>query len=134
MIRPWRHDGKSEFEALKKAYLAEDIFAMQALMDENELMSEYGYILLGKRNKAWLEVLPEIFQKQTSLVAVGARHLPGKDGLLNLLTEAGYTGEPVFLTVSFKFLCVTARKLGRVRRSSQPALRPVLAMPKQRMP
>ena len=29
------------------------------------------------------------------VVAVGAGHLPGKRGVLNLLKEAGYTVEPV---------------------------------------
>ncbi len=88
-------DGKAEFEALKRAYLAEDMVAMHALMNDNDMMKEYGHILLGKRNQVWMEVLPDLFQKQASLVAVGAGHLPGEDGLLELLRDAGYTVEPV---------------------------------------
>ncbi|MBP9970851.1 MAG: TraB/GumN family protein, partial [Paludibacteraceae bacterium] len=32
---------------------------------------------------------------KSTFIAVGALHLPGKDGLINLLREAGYTVEQV---------------------------------------
>jgi uncharacterized protein YbaP (TraB family) len=44
-----------------------------------------------------MQKLPEIMKEKSSFIAVGALHLAGEEGLLNLLKEAGYTVEPVGL-------------------------------------
>ena len=49
------------------------------------------------RNNVWVKKLPEIMKEKSSFIAVGALHLAGKDGLLNLLEKAGYNIEPVGL-------------------------------------
>ena len=49
------------------------------------------------RNNAWMEKLPEIMKEKSSFIAVGALHLVGEAGLLNLLEAAGYKVEPVGL-------------------------------------
>ena len=47
------------------------------------------------RNIAWMKKLPGIMKNRSSFIAVGALHLAGEDGLLNLLEKAGYRVEPV---------------------------------------
>lgn len=47
------------------------------------------------RNNKWLQKLPQIMKDKSSLVAVGALHLAGEDGLLYQLAKMGYTIEPV---------------------------------------
>ena len=47
------------------------------------------------RNSAWMEKLPVIMKEKSTFIAVGALHLAGEIGLLNLLEKAGYTVEPV---------------------------------------
>ena len=47
------------------------------------------------RNAAWMKELPEIMKEKPAFIAVGALHLAGEDGLLNLLEKAGYRVEPV---------------------------------------
>lgn len=96
MLNTLSDEGKEEFEVLKRAYLTEDVAAMDAAMADSDMMKAYGPVLLSKRNQAWMEVLPDLFQKQSNLVAVGAGHLTGEDGLLELLKDAGYKVEPVF--------------------------------------
>lgn len=96
MLNTLSDEGKAEFEVLKRAYLTEDVAAMDAAMADSDMMKAYGPVLLSKRNQAWMEVLPDLFQKQSNLVAVGAGHLTGEDGLLELLKDAGYKVEPVF--------------------------------------
>ena len=49
------------------------------------------------RNSAWIKKLPEIMKEKSSFIAVGALHLPGEEGLLNLLEKSGYKVEPVGL-------------------------------------
>jgi len=48
-----------------------------------------------QRNDKWLKILPEIMKKKTSLIAVGALHISGEDGLLYQLHKMGYTVEAV---------------------------------------
>jgi uncharacterized protein YbaP (TraB family) len=47
------------------------------------------------RNHKWMKKLPEIMQEKSSFIAVGALHLAGEDGLLNLLEKSGYNVEQV---------------------------------------
>ncbi|MFW8635202.1 TraB/GumN family protein [Cribrihabitans pelagius] len=46
--------------------------------------------LTGRRNRAWLPVI-EATRGKRIVVAAGALHLPGENGLLNLLAQAGYS-------------------------------------------
>ena len=39
----------------------------------------------------------ELMKAQPTFIAVGVRHLPGKDGLIALLLEKGYQVEPIGL-------------------------------------
>lgn len=48
-------------------------------------------VLLVDRNRAWTEVLLALPPEDRALVAVGAAHLSGPDGLLDLLDRAGFT-------------------------------------------
>jgi uncharacterized protein len=51
-------------------------------------------ILIRDRNLKWMKTLNEVMQSGvTSMVIVGAGHLPGNDGLIALLQQSGYTVE-----------------------------------------
>jgi uncharacterized protein YbaP (TraB family) len=54
-------------------------------------------VLNKDRNIAWMKKLPEIMKEKSSFIAVGALHLAGEDGLLNLLEKSGYDVEAVGL-------------------------------------
>lgn len=51
--------------------------------------------ILKKRNDEWLKKLPGIMKDKSSLIAVGALHLVGEEGLLYQLSQMGYTIEAV---------------------------------------
>ena len=51
--------------------------------------------LIYDRNKTWVQKLAAIMKAAPTFVAVGALHLPGDKGLLNLLKKQGYTVEAV---------------------------------------
>ena len=53
--------------------------------------------LYKDRNNAWMKKLPEMMKGKSSFIAVGALHLAGEYGLLNLLEKSGYKVEPVKL-------------------------------------
>lgn len=47
--------------------------------------------LLFNRNRKWVPVMEQAMQKEKIFFAVGAGHLGGPQGLINLLREKGYT-------------------------------------------
>lgn len=53
--------------------------------------------LIYSRNVAWVERLPTLMKQSACFVAVGALHLPGKQGVLQLLRKKGYKVKAVAL-------------------------------------
>lgn len=82
LIKTWfTHDLNKMFEISQKAL---DTFG-----SEQEL--------LKNRNDNWMKKLPSIIQNQSTFIAVGALHLAGPDGIVNLLEQKGYTLTPIKL-------------------------------------
>ncbi len=82
---------------LAKLYMAQDINGMFKLMQEPGLglTEAKAKKLLYSRNHNWAKQLPEIMKSAPTFVAVGAGHLPGDEGVLNLLKKLGYKVTPV---------------------------------------
>lgn len=85
---------------LKKIYRKQDLSAIVEYFQKNtELPPKniklfYDNFLIG-RNKKWMKKLPSIMKEGATLIAVGAGHLIGKEGLIALLRKAGYEVKPV---------------------------------------
>ena len=94
-----RKDGKfgESSKQLYEAYRAQDLSAIERIVFDPEMgmddaeMDRMSY----ERNRKWMDKITMTLPVQRVLVAVGAAHLVGKDGLINLLRERGYTVEPV---------------------------------------
>lgn len=82
---------------LVEAYMAQDLDQIYAVMLESSSQEEESALdaLLYSRNRNWAKKLQEIMPERACLVCVGAGHLPGEQGLLQLLRNAGYTVEPM---------------------------------------
>ena len=52
------------------------------------------YLRVG-RNKNWIPVIEKNVHQSSCLIAVGALHLPGENGLINMLRKEGYTLTPI---------------------------------------
>jgi uncharacterized protein YbaP (TraB family) len=52
--------------------------------------------LLDDRNMNWIVQMKNIMPETPTLFVVGAGHLPGKNGVLKLLENEGYTVEPIY--------------------------------------
>jgi uncharacterized protein YbaP (TraB family) len=77
-------------------YLAQDLDQIEQLtLDEEGGVSSYLELFLYGRNANWIPAMEAAMKKQPALFAVGAAHLPGDKGVLNLLKKAGYTVVPV---------------------------------------
>lgn len=84
--------------ALVEAYMAQDLNRIEAVFTDPELGGENAEemeALIYDRNRNWAEKLHKMMPERAALVCVGAGHLPGDQGLLQLLRNRGYTVEPM---------------------------------------
>ncbi|MBR5551992.1 MAG: TraB/GumN family protein [Muribaculaceae bacterium] len=82
---------------LYNAYMIQDIEKVRQLMIDPDLglEPEDEAKMLTNRNVNWVNQLKTILPQKSVFVCVGAGHLPGENGVLNLLRQAGYTITPV---------------------------------------
>lgn len=86
------NEDDASFEKMIELYTNEDIQGMQSLMGSSEDgIGAYEDILLLKRNRNWIPVMETIMAENTAFFAVGAGHLGGEEGVIELLRKAGYT-------------------------------------------
>jgi uncharacterized protein len=83
---------KRELDELVEAYRAGDVDAITRITtDPASGMSAVALNrLLYARNRAWVPRIEELVGAGGAFIAVGAGHLPGPGGLLELLTTRGY--------------------------------------------
>ena len=87
---------KNEFEQMLDLYKKQELDSMRNMITKSEFGSEkYEDLLLNDRNKNWVKQLKEIMKNESVFVAVGAGHLVGDFGLINLLRKEGYKVEPL---------------------------------------
>lgn len=84
--------------ALADAYMAQDLNKLLSVMTDATMggdSEEAMEALIYSRNRNWVEKLKVMMPERACLVCVGAGHLPGGQGLLQLLRDAGFTVEPM---------------------------------------
>lgn len=80
------------FNELVGIYKKENLNQLFSLSTDKKYMDkEEQNFMLDSRNKKWITKMPEMMQQHSVFFAVGAAHLPGDNGLINLLRQAGYT-------------------------------------------
>jgi uncharacterized protein YbaP (TraB family) len=86
-------------EDLQNLYLSQDIEAIYQFMqsDTTSSLMNYEDNLLTNRNKNWIPLIKKHIKKKKCFIAVGAAHLGGENGVINLLREEGYEVTPVKL-------------------------------------
>ena len=87
--------GDSSDAQLVEVYRKQDLNKMQELTAESEGMSDFLDLLLYSRNATWARKMPAIMRDAPALFAVGAGHLGGEKGVINLLRKAGFMVRPV---------------------------------------
>ncbi len=89
---------KKDLEAVISMYLKGDLQQIEAHYDD--FSEEYVYELLTRRNLKMAHRYDSLVKLNSVFAAIGAAHLPGKSGLINLLRQKGYLVEPVQTTRS----------------------------------
>lgn len=87
-------DSKGLLQQLTNAYKSQNLDTLWKVFQEQ--MTGYEYDAIVKvRNLNWEKQMKELLPKQSTLFVVGAGHLPGEFGMINLLREAGFKVKPV---------------------------------------
>ena len=80
-----------EMKVMVDLYKSQDIEGMIKMMSEGENdLGAHEDILLTKRNQNWISTITNESRSQPTFYAVGAGHLAGKNGVINLLRTAGF--------------------------------------------
>ncbi|MCK0114719.1 TraB/GumN family protein [Gelidibacter sp. F63206] len=84
------------FNTMAQLYISEDIDALYGYMDDYmngdlEMMARF----LDERNNNWIPEISKFSKEFSTFYGVGAAHLAGVQGVINLLRKAGYTVTPV---------------------------------------
>lgn len=86
--------GDDQMKELVDLYIAQDIAGLYKIMQGDENISEYEDVLLFKRNANWIPIMSQNMASNRSFFAVGAGHLGGAKGVINLLRQEGYSVKP----------------------------------------
>lgn len=92
MVR--RSNSKELLQELTAAYKTQNLDILWKIFQDQMTQLEYD-ALVKNRNLNWLEEMKRLLPAQSALYVVGAGHLPGDSGMINLLRDAGYKVKPV---------------------------------------
>lgn len=94
---------KAEYWNMVVSYKNQDLESLFYVVRETSLgMRSYEKLLLQDRNRRWVPTIEVMARNKPTFFAVGAAHLPGEEGLINLLQRRGYLVEPVLEYVDMK--------------------------------
>ncbi len=85
----------TEMKILTDAYRNQELNKMLELTMNEKSIEGFTDVLLYDRNENWAQKLKGLMSENALVIAVGAGHLPGERGVINLLRKAGYKVEPV---------------------------------------
>jgi uncharacterized protein len=81
---------------LAEVYKQQDLTKIDELTRSGDAsLGNYLDLLLYDRNRKWARELDSLMPRGSLLIAVGAGHLPGEKGLIQLLIDMGYTVSPI---------------------------------------
>ncbi|WP_138995030.1 TraB/GumN family protein [Larkinella sp. C7] len=81
-------------KSVTELYLKQDLQGMWKMNEKSGNTFGNMTYLLDERNHNWMKRLPGLMASRPTFVAVGALHLPGPQGLIELLKKEGYQVEP----------------------------------------
>ena len=95
----------SDLDPMICDYLNTKLNELLRLMQEDETMANLKKEFLDERNIKMAAKIDSLFKNNTLTIAVGAGHLPGEKGLINLLKKKGYKLTPIVLEVPADMKC-----------------------------
>lgn len=85
-----------ETQQLITLYLKQNVDSLALLISDSDMGADsFQDQFLTNRNVDWVPKIKSYIKKNRCFIAVGAGHLGGEKGIIQLLREEGYTVEPV---------------------------------------
>ncbi len=84
---------KHAYEKMIELYVAQDLDALWRFSEADLKKMAAEKALLQIRNERWMTKLTDVLREGNAFIAVGALHLAGPDGLINMLKKTGYLVE-----------------------------------------
>lgn len=85
------------FTHLQENYLEQNVGKIHDLLLTENTDPIFNVRFIDERNVSWVKKMIPMISSQSILFAVGAGHLGGKNGVLNLLRKEGFTLTPISL-------------------------------------
>ncbi len=82
---------KKELQRMATIYASQNLDSIYAFIQTPEMEGEFGDAMIKNRNIVMAHRLEKLMRTETVFCAIGAAHLPGENGVLNLLRKKGYT-------------------------------------------
>ncbi|KAF2516818.1 TraB/GumN family protein [Flavobacterium salilacus subsp. salilacus] len=88
---------REKYKRMIALYNSKDLNAIMEFMkeEENKMYDDHSDVMLDNRNKNWIAKIEEAAKTTPTFFGVGAAHLPGENGVINLLRKQGYKVEAV---------------------------------------
>lgn len=90
------------FEKLMECYRMQNLPCLQEIYNSEEVPAAFDKALVETRNRTMSHRIDSIIRQQPTFVAVGALHLAGENGLIELLKGKGFAVIPVSSAFSGK--------------------------------
>jgi len=87
----------TNFKLTQENYLLQDVDKIHEELMKDIQDPYFNLKFIDERNAAWVKKIMPLTANQSVLFAVGAGHLGGENGLLNLLKKQGYSVKPIQL-------------------------------------
>ncbi|WP_430409074.1 TraB/GumN family protein [Kordia sp.] len=96
MAKEGMDESKKSFEEMTRYYNAEDLEGLLKVTADQGLEADFQENLVDQRNRNWIPLIEKIAKETPTFIGVGALHLPGEQGVINLLRKQGFTVEAVY--------------------------------------
>lgn len=84
-----------QYDQMLALYRQQRLGDLLSMTAGEETLEESLEGLLYGRNRNWIPQLEKMIHKESVFIAVGAAHLPGEQGVIELLRAAGYKLKPI---------------------------------------
>ena len=86
---------KKSFDEMLSVYLQKDINSLYEMTVKDPDFGNYEALMLNNRNNNWIAAISSAAKVKPTFFAVGAAHLGGEKGVINLLRKKGFKVIPV---------------------------------------
>ncbi len=91
-------EAKNSFEQMQQIYLTQNLDNLYTFMKkESDSPIANSRVFLENRNQNWIPQMEKMMENKSVFFAVGAAHLAGPEGVIELLIKKGYTLTPIKL-------------------------------------